>query len=96
MGYGAIQVQHFIGQVGNAGQVFIGFRRKAHHEVEFYRRPAVMEGIFTGGQKVFFGDALIDDVAQALGPRFRRKGQAALSDLLYLLGDVDGEAVDAQ
>lgn len=55
-----------------------------------------MEGIFTGGQKVFFGDALIDDVAQALGPRFRRKGQAALSDLLYLLGDVDGEAVDAQ
>ena len=96
MGHFAVQVEDLIGQIGNAGQVFIGFRRQAHHEVELDRGPAVLEGIFTGCQQIFFGDALVDDVAQALGPRFGRKGQAALADLLDLLGDVDGKAVDPQ
>ena len=47
-------------------------------------------------QQVVFRHVLVDDVAQALRARFGRKRQAALSHLLQSLGDVDGEAVDAQ
>ena len=50
-----------------------------------------MEGVLAGREEIFFGDALIDDVAQALRPRFRGKGQAALTDLLDFLGDIDGK-----
>ena len=63
---------------------------------EIERKQQYIKGLITGCQQIFFGDALVDDVAQALGPRFGRKGQAALADLLDLLGDVDGKAVDPQ
>ena len=91
-----VEVEDLIGQVGNAGQVFVRFRRQAHHKVELDRRPAVLESVFTSCQQIFFGNALVDDVAQALGSCFRREGQAALADLLDFLGNVDRKAVDPQ
>ena len=54
------------------------------------------EGGATGLHEVLLCHALVDDVAQALRARFRCERQARLSHLLHLVGEVDGEAVDAQ
>lgn len=96
VGHFAVEIEDLVGQVGDAGQVFVHFCRQAHHEIELDRGPAVFKGIFTGCQQIFFRNALVDNVAQALSPGFGRKGQAALADLLDLLGDIDGKAVDPQ
>ena len=92
----AVQVEHLVGQISNTCQVLVRFCRQAHHEIKLYCRPAVAESVFTGLHEVFFRNALVDDVAQTLGSCFRRQGQAALTDLLDLLGNVDGKAVNTQ
>ena len=51
---------------------------------------------FCALQDDFLGQSLIDDIAHALGTGLRRKGQAALLDVLDLAHDIQGKGVDAQ
>ena len=69
---------------------------EGHHEVELHLFPAIFEGIRAGAHDVFFRDALIDDITHALRTGFRCQRETALSDLLDLFRDVNGEAVDAE
>ena len=91
-----IELVDAVRQIGDALQVFIRFRRKAHHEVELHLFPAIFEGIRTGAHDVFLRDTLIDNIAHTLRTGFRCQCETALSDLLDLFRDVDGEAVDTQ
>ena len=91
-----VEVDDLLGELGNADDILVRLRRQAHHEVELDLLPALTEGSAAGLHEVLFRHALVDDVAQALRARFRREGQARLPHLLHLVGEVDGEAVDAQ
>ena len=91
-----IELVDAVRQIGDALQVFIRFRWKAHHEVELHLFPAIFEGIRAGAHDVFLRDALIDDIAHTLRTGFRCQCETALSDLLDLFRNVDGEAVDTQ
>ena len=57
------------GQAGDAKYVFVRLRGQADHKIEFDRRPALLEGVRHGAYQIFFGDAFVDDVPQALRPR---------------------------
>ena len=91
-----IEVYDFFGKVSNADNVFIGFCRQAHHKVELDLLPALLEGRSAGVHQIFLGNALVDDIAQALCTRFGSKGQAGFSDLLHLMCQINREAVNAQ
>ena len=91
-----IEVNDFFRELGNADNIFIGFRRQAHHKVELNLFPALLEGRSAGIHKVFFRNALVDDIAQTLRACFGRKGQTGLSDLLHLMRQINREAVNTQ
>ena len=80
-------------QLGNAQHVLIGLRRQTQHKIELHAAPPPGEGLGAGGEDLFFCQVLVDHVPQPLGPRFRGKGQAALSDGLELFHQLPGEVV---
>ena len=62
-------------------------------ELSLHILDLAQNSIGAGAHNVFFGDPLIDYIPKALGARFRRQCEAALSHLLDFLGNVDGEGV---
>ena len=91
-----VEIDDLLGELSDADDVFVRLRRQAHHEVELDLLPALAERGAAGLHEVLLRHALVDDVAQALRARLRRERQAGLPHLLHLVGEVDGEAVDAQ
>lgn len=62
--------------------ILVSLGGQAQHEVQLDRRPASFKCFPDGAQKVFFGDALVDNIAQALGTGLRRKRQRGFAHFL--------------
>ena len=91
-----ILLRDLLGKQGDPFHIFDRLRRKSEHEIELYTVPAALERQRRTVQDIFLGKALIDDVSEALGACLRRKGKAALLDILHLAHNVEGERVDTQ
>ena len=78
----------------NPQHIRIGFPGQPNHEIELDFVPTLFPGGFHAPQQFLIGQALINDVPQALGSRFRGKGQAALARAPEDIGDVLIEAID--
>ena len=66
-------------ELGDAGDVVVGFSRQADHEVEFDQPPAQLEGHSRGVEYLLLAYALVDRVAQALSARLGRDREARLA-----------------
>ena len=91
-----IQIHYFLCKVCNSFDIFHGFGRQTHHEIQFYRGIAALKCGTAGIHQFFFGYIFIDNIAQALGSSFRRKGKAALFQSGYFLHQLFGEVVHTQ
>ena len=80
--------------LSNAQDVGIGLPRQANHEIELDLAIAALHGGTDPPQQLGVGQALVDDVPQALGAGLGRKGQARLAGPAQDVGDVLVEAVD--
>ncbi len=93
----AADAHHRPGQVGDGFHILIGLRGVADHEVHLDRRPAAAVNIFGGLEQVVGGDRLVDDITQAVGRGFGRKGEAAApTSFLQQVHQVHRERFDAQ
>ena len=72
---------------GNGGQVFVRFGRQADHEIELHLTPAVLKQLLGMQQQVFFSDALVDDVAQALAASLWGQRAAGAAQIGHALDD---------
>ena len=92
-------IAHFKAQaldgVGDAMHVGIGFTRQADHEIELHLAPAVAHRRLDASAELLIRQSFVDDVAHALGARFRRKRESALARAAKDVGDVVVEAIDA-
>ena len=84
-----IEIDHLLRQSGDADDILVRLSRQPHHEVELDLLPALTESRAAGIHEVLLGNTLVDDIAQALGPGLRRKGQTGLADLLHLMRQLD-------
>lgn len=66
------------------------------HEIQFHLLPAVLEQLADMQHQPFFGDALVDDVAQALAARFGRKRGSGTPDARQTAHDVVVDGAHAQ
>ena len=76
--------------------IFYRYRGLSQHKVKLHLLPAALEGLSGSFQNNFLGQSLVDHVPETLGTGLRRKGQAALADILYLAHDVQGKGVNAK
>ena len=58
--------------------VFVRFRRKSYHEIQFYRAGTTLERNTAGVHYFFFRYILVDNVAQPLCSRFGSECKPAL------------------
>ena len=82
-------------RVGDAVHIVIGLTRQADHEIELDLSPAITHRRLDALAELLIRQTLVDDVAQALGARFRRKGESALTGAAQDVGDVVVKAIDA-
>ena len=73
------------GQISNAIQVLRGLRRQAEHEIQLHAAPSACKRIAYGAHQIFFGNALVNHVAESLRTCLHRIGQAGFAHLLRLL-----------
>ncbi len=71
------------------------FCRKADHEIEFQRIPALIKDRPGRLDDLLFIDILVDDVSKSLSPGFRGHGDPGLPDPLDLLDQLWGECSDS-
>ena len=62
--------------VGDSQHVGVHLTRESDHEVELHPAVSVLHGGADAMQQVLIREALVHDVSQPLGTRFRSKGQA--------------------
>ena len=91
-----IFILNFLRQICNGKNILVSFKGQANHKVQFYTVPARFEGCAYSVHQIFFGNALVDNVAHFLTACFGSEGQAALAYCLYFFSNVNGEAVDTQ
>ncbi len=68
-------------QPDDAGQVLVGLRGQADHEVELDEPPAALEGEGQGVPDLAVVELLVDDGPETVGPRFGHEGETGLADL---------------
>ena len=78
---------HLAAKIHYGQQVFRRFRRQPYHEIQLDLAPAVLNELLDMGDKLLFGDALVDNVAQPLGSCFRCQGDACAPYLGHALHD---------
>ena len=83
-------------QLRHLVKIRVGLGRQTHHKVQLDVVPAALKGIGARREQIFFCDIFVDDIAQTLTARLRRKGQAALAHLLHALHQLHAEGVCAQ
>ena len=83
-------------QVHDGFNIFLRFTGQADHEIQLHLLPAVLEQLADMQHQPFFGDALVDDVAQALAARFGRKRSSGTPDARQTAHDVVVDGAHAQ
>ena len=75
---GIISVDNFLSQLANPRHIVQGFPQVGDHKIQLYlwsiRR---WNAVGTGLHQLFFRHIFVDNIAQALGTRFRRECQTA-------------------
>ena len=69
-----------LGKICNTLDVIHLFKGKACHKVQLDVFPAQGQGVFNGFCNTVFGEVLVDDVPQALGPGFGCNGKTGFTD----------------
>ncbi len=83
-------------QIGDGGNVVIGFGGEPDHEVGFDVAPAAAVGFAGKVDQVFVGNEFVDDGAQAGCGGFRGEGEAASADSGEVIGQFDSEGIEAE
>ncbi len=78
----------------NSQHIGVGFPRQPNHEIELDFVPTLFPGGFDALEQFGVGEAFVHNVAQALGARFRGKGQPARSRPPQHIGNVFVKAID--
>ena len=89
-------VAHLAAKVGDGLEVLVGLGGQADHEIEFDLTPAVFQQLLHMQQHLFLGDALVDDVTQALAARFGGQGTARAAQVGHALHDLVVDGAHAQ
>src|SRR5699024_12031952 len=82
---------HPIRQSWDLFHILFCLTRKSEHKVEFDFIPASFKGFGSAVQNHLFGQSFVNDIPHPLGSGFRRKGQTALLDVLYLSHHIQRE-----
>ena len=83
-------------QPGNALLVLLRLRGKAQHKIQLHLIPAALKGIPGALKNHFLRKAFVNNIPQALGAGLRRKGNAALADILNLAHHIQRKSVNPQ
>ena len=91
-----IPLCNLLSQMSNLFLIFLCLCRQSQHKIQFYLIPATFKGFSCAFNDDLFGQSFIDHITQSLGSCFRCKGQAALSDILYFVHNIQRKGINSQ